>query len=333
MLDVFMYSFNAVMPIIGLIFLGYILRKTGFLNDNFLDIGNKLMFRLCLPCMLYINIYSVGSFSDINTDVIWYSVISVAVLFFIGMAAAAFIKNPRQKGVVHQCVFRSNYAIIGMVLAEALGGTKATAIVGILSAFIIAMFNVLAVISLAMYSEDGKIDLKKIAKNTVTNPLIISVVLGVLTLAARSVIPTLGGKPVFSIKNNLPALYSIISSLSKAASPLALIVLGGKFTFGASRKMAKQIVLATSLRVLFAPLLGIFGGVILTRLGIVNFTNAEFPALVALFGTPVAVSSSVMAGEMDCDELLAGQLVVWTSLASMVTLFVFVSVLRFMGYL
>lgn len=333
MLDVFNYSFNAVMPIIGLIFLGYILKKTGFTNDNFLNTGNKLMFRICLPCMLYINIYSAGSFRDINIDVIIYSITVTAILFFIGIAATVFIKNPKQKGVVHQCTFRSNYAVIGMVLAEAIGSTKATATVGILSAFVIAMFNALAVISLTMYTDNGKPDIKKIIKNTATNPLIISAVLGVFTLLIRNIIPPENGIPVFSIQNNIPALYSIINSLSKTASPLALIVLGGKFTFEESRKMAKQIVFATFLRVVFAPIIGIFGAVFLTHAGIVNFTNTEFPALVALFATPAAVSSSVMAAEMECDELLAGQLVVWTSLISVITLFLFISGLRFMGYL
>lgn len=57
----------------------------------------------------------------------------------------------------------------------------------------------------------------------------------------------------------------------------------------------------------------------------------EFPALVAMFGSPVAVSSAIMAGSMGNDEQLAAQLVVWTSLLSIVTIFVTVCLLMWMG--
>ena len=40
------------------------------------------------------------------------------------VAVRLLIKEDRQKGVVLQCIFRSNFAIIGLPLAEALGGVK-----------------------------------------------------------------------------------------------------------------------------------------------------------------------------------------------------------------
>ena len=61
--------------------------------------------------------------------------------------------------------------------------------------------------------------------------------------------------------------------------------------------------------------------------------SAAYPALLALFGSPMAVSSAVMAQEMDNDGVLAGQLVVWTSFFSIITLFVFILALRTLGYL
>ena len=40
---------NAVFPIVLLIFLGYFLRRIGFFTESFVKVGNKLVFRLCLP--------------------------------------------------------------------------------------------------------------------------------------------------------------------------------------------------------------------------------------------------------------------------------------------
>ena len=53
-----------------------------------------------------------------------------------------------------------------------------------------------------------------------------------------------------------------------------------------------------------------------------------------MFGTPVAVSSAIMAESIgDNDEQLAGQLVVWTSVASVFSLFAMVFALMSMGLL
>ena len=54
----------------------------------------------------------------------------------------------------------------------------------------------------------------------------------------------------------------------------------------------------------------------------------EFPSLIALFGTPVAVSSAIMAEEMKNDGTLAGQLVVWTSVLSIFTMFLTIVAVR-----
>ena len=43
---IFVTAFNAVLPILLLILLGYFLKKRKFLSGDFLKIGNKLVFRV-----------------------------------------------------------------------------------------------------------------------------------------------------------------------------------------------------------------------------------------------------------------------------------------------
>ena len=56
-------------------------------------------------------------------------------------------------------------------------------------------------------------------------------------------------------------------------------------------------------------------------------------ALLGSFGSPVAVSSAVMAGSIGTDDQPATQLVVWTSLFSVITVFAEVCVLMGAGLL
>ena len=148
---------NAVVPVVLLILLGYILKQKNFINKDFVKIGNKLVFNVCLPCMLFINVYNIESFSSINWDIVIYSVVMLVVIFLLGLGTAiATTKLPERRGVILQCTFRSNIAIIGLSLASTLGGDEAVAVAAIVSSFTVPVNNVLAVLSLTMFVSDGK---------------------------------------------------------------------------------------------------------------------------------------------------------------------------------
>ena len=61
------------------------------------------------------------------------------------------------------------------------------------------------------------------------------------------------------------------------------------------------------------------------------FAPAHFACFVSVFATPVAVTTVPMAQEMDGDVTLAGQLVVWSTLVSAFTVFLFTLALRLLG--
>lgn len=328
---------NAVVPIVLLILLGYVLRKSGFLTAEFVKIGNKLGFHVCIPCMLFINVYNIEGFEVIRWDVVLYCCLMVAVLFLLGLATVGLVtKVPQRKGVVLQAVFRSNVAVIGLSLATVLGGSEAAAITSIVTAFTLPLLNIFAVIALTIYvsGDGGKVDVGRILRNIAKNPLIIGILLGLGCLLIRSAQIRYFGRVVFSLNGNLKFLYTALSNLKSIASPLALIVMGGQFEFSAAKGVLKEIVAGTVWRVVIAPVLVIGTAIILsTRTGLIHFGAMEYPTLIALFGSPVAVSSAIMAGQMGNDEQLATQLVVWTSVCSIATMFLTVCVLMGAGLL
>lgn len=338
-MDTLLFALNAILPIILQILLGYLLKKKNFLDEDWFKKGNKLIFRVCLPCMLFTNVYSIQSFTSINWSVVVYSEIAIIAAFLIGILAVKLtVPDNRQKGVVLQCVFRSNFAIIGLTLAESLGGAEGKGIAAVLSAFSIPTFNILAVIALTMFlgSESGhKANIGDVLLKIAKNPLIIGVVCGLIVLGIRSFIPVnADGSLVFSLSGSLKFFYDAVSGLAKISSPLALVILGGLFDFSAVKGMLKEIIIGTAARVAVVPLVVIGLAVLLSKYtGLISFDATVYPAMIALFGSPVAVSSAIMAQEMDNDGTLAGQLVVWTSIMSIFTIFLFVLVLRMLGLL
>ncbi len=334
---ILMTAINSILPILLLILLGYGLRKIGFLNESFIATGNNYIFNLCLPIMLFVNVYDIESLSTIKVDIVIYTVFAVCLLFLLSFTAARATNVPQRKGVVMQCVYRSNYAIIGLPLANALGGAEAMAVAAIVSAFLIPIYNTFAVISLSIFINDSdskKIDMKSILKGIVTNPLIIGVALGLLCLGLRQLqIDTLG-KMVFSVRRDTMFLYTVLDNIKDITSPLALILLGGQFQFSAVTGMFKEILVGTLWRTVLAPVIGIGPAVVLSKhTTLLSCGVAEYPALISVFGSPVAVSSAIMAAGMKNDSQLATQLVVWTSILSILTLFITICIMMSAGLL
>lgn len=343
MFSTFLYAFEAVTPLVLLIFLGYWFRRIGLFTEAFLSKAYSFSFRVALPCMLFCNVYSIESLGKIDFRTVLYALAMILVMFLLGiLAVLLFVPDQRQRGVIVQCFFRSNSAIIGVSLTEALGGTSALQCISVLTAFTIPLFNVLAVVALTVFCGEGgtgkkglfAIDWKKIGKKIVTNPLIIGVALGFVCLAVRQLIPVNeAGEKVFLLSEEGRVVYTVVQNLSKIASPFMMLVLGGQFTFSAVKTMKKPIIVGVAGRILLAPMLAIGLGYVLARFGILSLGAPEYASFIALFASPVAVSSAIMAREMGNDDVLAGQLVVWTSIGSVFTIFLFAMLFRTLGLL
>ena len=177
MLTIFVTAVNAILPIVLLIALGYGLRQCSFLTKEFVAGGNKLMFRLLIPLMLFTNTYTIESFSSVPWDLTLYGAGMVLVIFLLGyFLTPGLTREPGRKGALLQSTFRSNTAVIGISLAQALGGEEAVQVATVVTAVCVPLLNVLAVVALSIYgSNGGKLDGKKLLKNIVTNPLILGI--------------------------------------------------------------------------------------------------------------------------------------------------------------
>ena len=332
MIDAFVFAANAVLPIVLLIALGYLLKRVGMLQKPFLDAGNRLTFRILLPALLFYNVYNIGSLRELEPSFILYGIIMVILLFFAAIAVVcAFTKDSAKRGSLIQAVFRSNYAIIGLPLAEALFGAKGAAAAGLMSAFCVPTFNALAVITLTIFngnSEKGKVSVKKVLLGVIRNPLIVATLAGIAVLGIRELFVMWGID--FRLRD-VQILYKTLESVKSICTPFALIVLGGKFEFSAVKRLRREIVFGTIIRTVAVPIIGLAGAYILKMTIMPELAGEHFATYVGVFATPVAVASAIMAKEMGADSELAGQLVVWTSLASTLTIFIYVSILRAVG--
>ena len=318
------FAINATAPIVLMVVVGYFLKRLKMLDGNVARVLNKLVFRVFLPAMLFLNMYKIESLADVDFGFVWYTVIATVVLFCAAFGAVLlFTKENPKRGALLQSVFRANYALVGIPLATSLFGDEGAIAATVLSAFIIPVFNSLAVIGLSIFSSDKKPSVKKILIGIVKNPLIQAIALGFVALGIRALFVKFG--VTFRLTDVVP-VYKTINNLSSVATPLALLVLGAQFDFAAIPHLKRHIIFGVAARNLIAPVLGI--GI---AYFIGAFNGAHFATFVAVFCTPVAVSSVPMAQEMDADVSLAGQLVVWSTLFSALSIFLASYVLKLLG--
>ena len=327
-MDSLIFALGAVAPIVLLVVVGYFLKRLGFMNEKFAKDANKLVFRIFMPVMLFLNIYRMNDLSGVDFGFISYVVIALLIIFFVMIPVSIIIaRKKNRRGVLIQAAFRSGYSLIGIPLAQSLYGAEGVAAASILSAAAIPLFNVLAVISLtAMGNDDGeKPGVKKILLDIIKNPLIIGIAAGLAALGIRALFVKAGIS--FRLSDITP-LMTVIQYLSNLAIPLALLVLGAQFEFSAVSSLRREIIFGTLIRTVIVPLFAIGVAYIFFR---DRFSAAHFATFVSVFATPVAVPSVPMVQEMGGDVTLAGQLVVWSTLVSALTVFLATFLLRLGG--
>lgn len=337
MLHILTTAMNAVLPIVLLSVLGYLLKRMGFLTEGFTKVGSKLVFRVCLAVTLFVNVYNIDDFTAVPWDVVIYCLAAICLLFILGLVSAVMTTPiPARRGVILHGVFRSNFAIIGLSLAASLGGDAAMSVASVVSAFAIPLYNVLGVISLTMFAGRGekRYSALDFLGDILKNPMILGAMAGAACILLRGLQSLLFGNVVFTIKEDIPFVFDTLNKLKTMTTPLALLVLGAQFTFSAVKGLWKEIVVGTAWRLVLAPLIGIGLAALLSRYTDILFCDVNsYPALIALFGSPVAVSTAVIASEMGGDEQLATQLVVWSSLGSVITIYVTVCIMMACGLL
>lgn len=304
----FILSFNVVSPLFLIMSLGYYLKYIRLFDDHTLNIMNKVCFKVFLPILLFYNIYKSDVKSAFNINLILFSVVSVVLLFLILLIIIPKIeKDNKKRGVMIQSIFRSNFVIFGMPVASSIYGEGNIGSTALLIAIIVPLFNLLSVISLEVFRDDY-INLKKVIKGIITNPLIIASALGILFVLLNFKLPTF--------------LEKSISDVSKLATPLSLILLGGSFSFSDIKEYINHMIFVVSNKLVLVPLVFIPISIAL------GFREIELLTLLIIFASPTAVSTFQMAKQMDSDHILAQQAIVFSCLFCIPTVFLWILVLK-----
>ena len=311
----FIYSINVTLPIFLVMVIGYVLKQTGMLNDNFVTVANKFNFKVTLPFMLFKDISRVDirAVFDIRY-VLFCAIVSTVCFWIIWGAVKVLVREKSIRGAFVQASFRGSAAVMGLAFIQNIYGTSAMGPLMIVSA--VPLYNIFSVIVLTFEANEASgLDkgekIKKACINIAKNPIILGILAG-LAVALMGI-----DFPEFVDKT--------VNSVSQMATPLALITIGAGFEGRKALAKMKPTIAAAMIKLVLQPL------IFLPVAAYMGFTGEKMIAILIMLASPTTPSCYIMAKNMHNDEVLTASVVVTTTLLGAFTMTAWIFILKSAG--
>ena len=312
MLDSFIFSLNSTVPVFLVILAGMLFRKMGVVTPGFAAGADKFVFKIALPVLLFLDIAEMDFRRDFDLGfvILCFGISLVMFLLCWGIGLIT-VKDKRSAGSFGQGAARGSAAILGVTLVTRIYGSPGLAPMMIFAA--VPIFNIMSVVMLAMSGEatEGKIPYRGIAKSIVTNPIIIGVIAGI---------------PFSVFKIPLPEVVdATLGSIASTATPLALLAIGATFSFAAAKEKLRPAVIASLVKLVLLPAL------FLPVTVLCGFRDSALVAVFVMVGAPTTVASYIMSKNMNGDPVLTSNIIMLSTLASSVSMTLWVFCMRYLG--
>lgn len=317
-MNVLVFSFNAIAPMLFTCALGYLASRLQKISQETIGFINKLCFTWLLSFHVFNSTMTVDFSAEFKLSL---------VIFFLagigGIVIASFViftiavKDRARRANYIVAAYRSSNIVFSLPMATGLFGAAGIKPAAMLIPVTIITFNFLTVAIMVYFSRapgsEKSIarEIKKTLLDIVKNPLIIGSMTGILL-------------SVFSIQ--LPAfLRQSAAMIGSAGTPLSFLLLGMQIDFAKFRRDFAPTFTASIIRLVAVP------GILVPLMVLYGFRGPELGALMVVFAAPCAVTNQVMSRIYNLDPEFTGQTITMSTVLSMATMFVWVTILRSLG--
>ena len=288
------YALDVTLPISLIIGLGILLKRIGWITDEFAKAGSDLVFNLTLPCLLFVNIATTNLTDHFPTLLIVFAGSAMTAVFLIFHLLAYGIANKLTRGAFVQGACRGNMAIIGLALSVNAFGDLALAIASMYLAVLVVPLNIFSILTL-YYHQEKTPSVRDVAHSVLTNPLAIAISLAILVALLPIQVPRL--------------MLDTGHYLASMTLPLALLCVGAIIRLQEFRS-SSVLYWAISSKVVFIP-------VVATALGFyVGLRGEELGVLFMMTAAPTAAAAYPMVRSIGGDYHLTAAIIAGSTLMS-----------------
>ena len=293
--------FISVLKLFIIISIGFVIRKTGVINEYITKGFSSLLIKVTLPALIFVSMQK-----DFTPELLRESYIITALsfgvyalYFIIAFITGKFIRaNGVDRGVYQFAILFSNVGFMGFPVLGSVYGED--------SIFYAAMFNIpfhFFVFTAGVYFVTrGQMEGKKLDFKLMLSPGIVATILGFIFFVSGIKLP--------------PIIYEPAKMTGDITIPLSMITVGSMLTEIHYRELLAgwRVYFISGMRLILLPAL--------VFLFVTLFTDNEMIISVAVViaAMPVAVNAPLIAQEYGGNSLLASRLVFLSTLLSLMTL-------------
>ena len=278
--------FESILPIFLLVLLGVALKRSPLINGSFWDGLEQCGYYVLFPALLF-HTLATADFASLETGAI--GVTAVVVVVLVSALVLSLWPLLRRIGVtpsayssVFQTATRWN-AFIALAIAGKTYGDLGLTVVALVMAVVIVPINLINVAVLLSFS-GTRTSHGAFVLRIVTNPLIISSLLGVIVNRL--------GVPIYE------PLMTSVDLVGRAALSLGLIAVGAGLRISDALKPRPLVLFSTAIKLVFFPLLMIAAALI------AGITGPAVALLGLSAGVPTAMNGYLLAKKMGGDAEL-----------------------------
>lgn len=314
MLNDFLFSLNAVMPVFLTMLAGVWFRRIGWVSESFASMMNQFVFRIALPLLLFQDLSGVDFAEVWDPAFVLYCFLATFAAIAVITVISMFFVERSVRGEFVQASYRSSAAIIGIAFMQNIYGSAEIGALMILAT--VPLYNIAAVLVLTLLHPEQKgLDkkaLKKACIGVITNPILIGIAAGVLWSCLKLPQPVI--------------MQRTIKNLASTATPLGLLSLGASFNFKEAVKQVRLTAVASAIKLV------VLAALLLPIAILLGFREQKLIAVLVMLGSATTVSSYVMAKNMGYEGTLTSGVVLVTTLFSSVTLTMWLFLMRVMSW-
>ena len=248
--------------------------------------------------------------------VLFCAIVSTICFWVVWGTAKLLVRDKTIRGAFVQSSFRGSAAVMGLAFIQNIYGSSAMGPLMIVSA--VPLYNIFSVIVLTFEANDStgidkKAKIRQAGINICKNPIILSILAGLIVGLLGIQFPTLVNKTV--------------SNVAQMATPLALITIGAGFEGRKALAKIAPTMAASMIKLVLQPL------VFLPVAAWMGFSGEKMIAILIMLASPTTPSCYIMAKSMNNDEVLTASVIVTTTLMAAFTLTGWIFLLKTLGYI
>jgi malonate transporter and related proteins len=298
---------DLILPVFAVILTGGIARYTGYLSRTLSDALIHFAYNIAMPALLIVTIAQEPSHSLIN----WRFLVAFgggSLLCFILVFGVMSIRASRtlaSRTMHGMAASMTNTGFVALPVLEAIYGPRAVLPAAIATVFVaVVMFPVAVILlELGQRDADGSRTAPMVTvKHILLSPMVISTLIGMLW-------------SILGLRMPGP-VNAYLAILADALTPCALFAIGLGLSLDALRANLGRASLLSAIKLVVMPLI-VYG--LSISLGLDPLYTI---AAVICAAVPTAKTAYILAGEYHCEEAMVASTVSMTTLASIISLVV-----------